>query len=342
MLSPFTGKEMTIQKEWRSMTYKKEAFRVCFHTWKCENTGEQFEDEHFAQLNYDQVQNQYRAKYAIPYKEEIISIREKYELSALKMSQILGFGDNTYRQYEAGEMPTQSNARLILVASNPVEFRHMVRISNIDETLREKLNKRIEHLIRSEMQNSDKQILSNYFFGVERPSIDSGFRMPDMEKFGEMVLFFAERVQPWKTKLNKLLFYADFMCFGATGKSISGIKYRAIPMGPVPDKFQTLFEFLSNTNVVDITASYFCNGGIGEQFFPAKGRKFNTSLFTEQEKNVLCVVAEKFQTTTTDEIIEISHKEKGWIENIGNHALINYLYAFDLTDSRGDLESPRE
>jgi hypothetical protein len=63
MQSPFTGKEMTIQKELRTLTFKKDEFRICFHTWKCEDTGEQFEDDVFARLNYDQVQNQYRAKY---------------------------------------------------------------------------------------------------------------------------------------------------------------------------------------------------------------------------------------------------------------------------------------
>ena len=330
MLSPFTGKEMSIQKEWRTMTYKKEEFRVCFHTWKCEDTGEQFEDDHFAQLNYDQVQNQYRAKYAIPFKEEIAGIRVKYELSAIKMSHILGFGDNTYRQYEAGEMPTQANARLILMAANPVDFKNMVKISNLDDVMNEKLTKRIDHLLQEEIRNTDKRMLESYFLGMQRPSVYSGFRMPDLDKFAEMVFFFSEKLQPWKTKLNKLLFYADFLCFGMSGKSISGVNYRAIPMGPVPDKFQTLFEFLNNTQVVEINTSYFTNGGIGEQFFPAKERKFNSALFTEQEINSLVAVAERFKSVSTDDIIEISHKEKAWLDNKDKLDLIDYLYAFDL------------
>jgi len=151
-----------------------------------------------------------------------------------------------------------------------------------------------------------------------------------LDKFAEMVFFFSEQLQPWKTKLNKLLFYADFHCFGNSGKSISGVNYRAISMGPVPDKFQTLFEFLNNTNVVEINSSYFTNGGIGEQFFPARERKFNSSLFTDQENKSLFEVAERFKSTTTDEIIEISHKEKAWLDNKDKLDLINYLYAFDL------------
>lgn len=328
MLSPFTGKEMTIQKEWRTMTYKKEAFEVCFHTWKCEDTGEQFEDDHFAQLNYDQVQNQYRAKYSIPFKEEIAAIREKYDLSAIRMSQILGFGDNTYRQYEAGEMPTQANARLILIASKPVEFKHMVRISNIDESLRDKVNKRIEHLIQLETKAINQKILQDYLFRTDCPSVYSGFKAPDLEKLAEMVFFFTEKLQPWKTKLNKLLFYADFYNFRKTLKSISGINYIAYEMGPVPDNFQSLFEYLSNSNIVNIKTSYF-QEGIGEKFIPTD-RVFNKYLFSEEELDSLYFVANKFKETSTNDIIEYSHKEKAWLENNVDRNYINYLYAFDL------------
>ena len=63
MLSPITGKEMIAQHEWRTMTYKGEEFNVCFYYWKCLDTGEQFEDEEFAVLNYEQVLNQYKNKH---------------------------------------------------------------------------------------------------------------------------------------------------------------------------------------------------------------------------------------------------------------------------------------
>ena len=88
MKSPFTGKEMSIQKEWRTMNFRKDEFKVLFHSYKCIETGEQFEDDAFAQLNFNQLVNQYREKYSIPFPEEIITIREKYDISASKMSEI--------------------------------------------------------------------------------------------------------------------------------------------------------------------------------------------------------------------------------------------------------------
>ena len=50
-------------------------------------------------------------KYAIPFPDEIKRVRELYGISALRMSKLLGFGDNQYRKYEEGEMPSVSNGK---------------------------------------------------------------------------------------------------------------------------------------------------------------------------------------------------------------------------------------
>ncbi len=70
-----------------------------------------------------QAYNQYRDKYNLPFPEEIKEIRAKYGVSATKMSEILGFGINSYRNYENGEVPNQSNANLIQLAKNPIQFK---------------------------------------------------------------------------------------------------------------------------------------------------------------------------------------------------------------------------
>jgi len=45
-------------------------------------------------------------------------------------------------------------------------------------------------------------------------SIDSGFKQLDLVKLANVVLYFASNISDmWKTKLNKLLFYSDFICF---------------------------------------------------------------------------------------------------------------------------------
>lgn len=331
MKSPFTGKEMRVVKEWQTLTYRKEEFKILFHSFLCEETGKKFEDENFAQLNYNQLINQYRAKYTIPSPEVIKQIREKYKLSATKMSEILGLGINSYRLYESGEIPSQSNAKLIQLAENPLEFRRLVDLcGTIDSVFRTKTLHRINALIEQQNENKFGTQFENHFFGNRFPNAYTGYMNPSLVKFSEMVKFFTEKMEPWKTKLNKLLFYADFEMFKRTGFGISGVTYCAIPMGPAPDKFGLLFEYLADSDEIDIWYTNFKDGGTGEQFKPHPGRKFNSKFFNEQELKVMEFIAEKFSAVSTNRIIEMSHKEKAWIENEAEKGLIDYRYSFEL------------
>lgn len=331
MKSPFTGKEMSIVKEWRTMSFRKDEFKVFFHSYQCEDTGEQFEDDAFSQLNYNQLVNQYRVKYNIPFPEQIIAIHEKYNLSAAKMSEILGFGTNGYRQYENGEVPSQSNAKLIQLAEDPHEFKKLVDYcAALDQKVSEKIHRTVENLIEEQRKIKFEKQLEEYLFGSCLPNALTGFKAPDFNKFSEMVVFFTEKLQPWKTKLNKLLFYADFIMYKQTGYSISGVQYRAIPMGPVPNNFNSIYEYLANKGEVDIYYSNFHDGGIGEKFKPNANNLFNSALFNDVELEILNSVVERFKNISTNEIIEISHKEKAWIENNADRKLIDYKYGFEL------------
>ena len=247
MKSPFTDKEMSIVKEWRTLSFRKDEFNVLFHSYKCEDTGERFEDDTFAQLNYNQLVNQYRVKYSIPFPEQISSIREKYNLSAAKISEILGFGTNGYRQYEGGEVPSQSNAKLIQLADDPHEFKKLVNYcTTLDQKSIEKTHKTIDNLLEEQKKNKFEKQLENYFFDACHPTNLTGFKSPDFKKFSEMIVYFTIKLEPWKTKLNKLLFYADFSMYKQSGFSMSGVQYRAISMGPVPVNFNSIFEYLAN------------------------------------------------------------------------------------------------
>jgi uncharacterized phage-associated protein len=87
---------------------------------------------------------------------------------------------------------------------------------------------------------------------------------------------------------------------------------------------------LANNDDVDIYYTTFSDGGTGEQFKPNSKREFNSELFTENELQILENIAERFKNTSTNEIIEISHKEKAWQENKDEKKIIDYKYSFDL------------
>ncbi|MEX0810790.1 MAG: type II TA system antitoxin MqsA family protein [Chitinophagales bacterium] len=331
MKSPITGKEMKLIKEKRSMNFRKETFDVIFHYYKCEDSNEQFTTTSLDEVNMNQLYNQYRDMFNIPFPDEISRIRKKYGLSAAKMSEILGFGVNSYRQYEADEMPSTANAKLIQMADTPKSFIEMVELcGTLDEKTKEKYIKKAQLLEEDRKRNIFKLNLKEYLLGDHLADIYSGYRNPDFEKFSEMVVYFSEKLKPFKTKLNKLLFYSDFLMHKQSCYSISGVRYRAIDMGPVPNNFQSIFEYLENNNIIDISYIAFPNGN-GEQFINRNDRKFNKEIFTDAELSVLEKVAETFKDTSTNDIIEISHLEKAWKANKDEKKIISYEYAFDLS-----------
>ncbi len=331
MKSPITGKDMKLTKERRSIAFRKETFEIVFHYYKCEDSGEQFTTSSLDEVNMNQVYNQYRDKFNIPFPNEILRIREKYGLSAARMSEILGFGINSYRQYEAGEMPSVANSKLIQLVEDPKKFIDMVELSGtLDEKVKAKYALKAKLLAEEKKRNLFNLNFKEYLLGNHLPDIYSGYRNPNFEKFTEMVVFFSDKLSPFKTKMNKLLFYADFLMFKQSCFSISGVRYKAIDMGPVPNNFQSIFEYLANNDEIEIYHIEFPNGYTGEQFKARKERKFNADLFTEKELNNLEKVASVFKETSTGDIIELSHLEEAWKKNEKDKSLISYEYAFEL------------
>ncbi len=322
---------MTLCRERRSMEFRKDTFEIVFHYYQCEESGEQFTSTSLDEVNMNQVYNQYRDKFNIPFPDEITRIREKYDLSGTKMSEIMGFGVNTYRLYEAGEMPSVSNGKMIQMIDDPKNFIEMVELcSTLDEKSKVKYIQRAQSLIDEKQRNIFNLNFKDFLLGSHLADIYSGYRNPNFEKFTEMIVYFSEQLAPYKTKMNKLLFYSDFLMFKQSCFSISGMRYKALEMGPVPNNFQSIFEYLSNNEVIEICTTEFPGGYTGEQFKARSERPVNTALFSEEELKVLETIVKVFKTSDTCDIIEISHQEEAWLKNFKDKSIISYEYGFEL------------
>lgn len=331
MKSPYTGQKMELTQEQKSIEFRKETFEIIFHSYRCKDSGELFTTTSLDELNMNQVHNQYRHRFNIPFPDEITQIRKKYGLSASKISEILGFGINSYRQYESGEMPSISNAKLIKMIDEPDYFIDMVKLcSTLEDKHKLKYLHKAKELLEEKKRNITAFNFKEYLLGYQLADVYSGYRIPNLEKFTEMVIYFSTTLQPYKTKMNKLLFYSDFAMFKESSFSISGMRYAAIDRGPVPNNFQSIFEYLANNNDISIRTTEFPQGYSGEQFTPQKSRPFNAELFTELELKVLEKVANIFESTSTNDIINTSHLEDAWIKNEKIKSLISYEFAFNL------------
>jgi putative zinc finger/helix-turn-helix YgiT family protein len=332
MKSPFTDGEALLLSEKKTLEFRKDEFTITQFFYKCADTGETFTTDALDQVNINQLYNQYREKYGVPFPDEINQVREQYGLSATKMSEILGFGVNSYRQYESGDIPTVANGRLIQAAKDPEEFRKFIDDSKAILTEREyaRFVQKVEVLIEEKRKNLWDNLLTKQIFSHAKPTAFTGYRKPSIEKIAAMIACFSERITDlWKTKLNKLLFYADFLHYKRTGYSISGTAYRAIPFGPVPAEYDKLYVKLKDDTLADILFIEFDNGNYGEAIQAKK--KFEEDVFTPAERDTLNEVVLKFGSWNTKQLVNASHNESAWAENVGAYGLISYQeYAFEL------------
>ena len=322
--SPFVDGKAILRRKASSLQFRKNDYTIAEHYYKCEETHNEFTTSETDNINLTQVYNQYRDKYGLPFPGQIKDIRKKYGISARKMSEILGLGTNSYRLYEQGEVPSVGNGRLILAAEDPTAFKRFLVASAefIDGKEYKKLDDRIDSLIDS-IQNRDYSNLaeSNLFKKIV-PDQYTGYRLPNLERISNMISFFSERMRTWKTKLNKLLFYSDFLSYKHFGHGISGIDYRAINLGPVPSSFDRMYELIDEGDLLHREYIEYECGHFGEYFVPLI--TFNDSLFEKEEIEIMSIVSEKFKNTKSEEMIEISHQEPAWKENIGEKSIISY------------------
>ena len=266
------------------------------------------------EANIFQVYNQYRVKHGIPFPDEISGLREHYGLSAAKMSQILGFGINQYRMYEDGEVPSVSNARTIIAAREKEVFMSFVEASKSE--MSEQEYQRIRKKVKA--ANGD-------YKPIVQPSEYTGFRSLSTDKVANVVRLIISTIgSTFVTKMNKLLFYADFIHYKKHGYGITGITYKALPFGPVPERWGTIYSSLSG---IDMEEFVYPSGQSGVKLEAIEN---TDNILNESELSTVEKVCTLFSNMSAGEISQTSHLEKGWIENKDTRASISYQDAFAL------------
>ena len=300
-------------QEVRTTTFRKEEFPY-IHTGIIDEDGEMWTTTEMDEANIFQVYNQYRLKHGIPFPDEIAGIREHYGLSASKMAQILGFGINQYRMYEDGEVPSVSNARTIIAAREKDVFMTFVEASKSEMSEQEyqRIKKKVE-------------AVDGDYKSIVRPSEYTGFRSLSTDKVANVVRLIISNIgSTFVTKMNKLLFYADFIHYKKHGYGITGITYKALPFGPVPEHWGTLYSSLPG---IDMEEFVYPSGQSGIKL---EATENSDNILNDSELNTIERVCSLFSNMSAGEISKTSHLEKGWIENKDNRSAISYQEAFGL------------
>lgn len=324
MKSPFTGGNVVLQQEKSELIFRKEKFEYISLHYLCEDTGERFTTTSIDEINLSQVYNQYRIKYGIPFPDEIRNIRLFYDLPASKMSEILGFGDNQYRLYENGDMPSEANGKILHSIKEPSVFK--VFVENAKNQFSQKEYEKICEKLKKATEHNETFLAEKLIFDSYPRSLYNGYAIQSYYKLKNIILYFIEQCNGlFNTKMNKLLFYTDFYSYKTYGYGISGLAYKAIHFGPVPVRWDRVYSLIDDVypEIVE-----FSSGNCGTKL--CSDLSADMSCFTEEERTILDIVLSKFKNTSASEISELSHNENAWENYYNTNQMINYNEAFTL------------
>jgi len=312
-----------------SILYRKEQFNVTEHFYKCTVCSREFTTTETDTLSLLQVYNQYREKYGILFVEEIIEIREKYGLSASKMSEILGLGINSYSNFERGEVPSAAIGNYIGTISDPEVFLTLFEKGKdlFSDKVYEKTKQRI-----LDLKIEPRNVVTGPLNWFNKPNRFTGFRKVQCNKLENLIkILIKECKQEFndRLKLNKLLFYTDFFNYKENGASITGLTYRAIPYGPAPTYYDNILAWLMNEDVLISNWIKDENSSAHEVFeIQSDG---NMDVFTLEERETIETIIRNFKDISSWDLVDLSHQETAWKELETNHELISYQeYAFEV------------
>ena len=146
-------------------------------------------------------------------------------------------------------------------------------------------------------------------FGVTLEEL-SGAMVPNYEKYKQMVLAYLRagadsRGKVPKTKLAKLLYLADFAWFYKNLKSMSGMQYRRIQFGPVPDLYFRALDELFEEGQIHVE-----HKDEMQLISPVEGAKdASRDLLSQDERALISDIAKKWRGKRTQEIVGFTHRQ---------------------------------
>lgn len=308
------GEEITLD-----VTYRK--CLDCIAEWENLEDGD----------DLDMAYRIYRERHNMLQPEDIKELRKQYDLTQSELSKLLGCGLVTITRYEKGMLQSTVHDNMLKLMEEPRNL-HAMLLQSPHVIPEEKYNRLISFLSDRMLSRSCEDIINikhSYESGIL-----SGYSKFDLNKCKQIILYMCDNDGTLKTKLNKELFYCDNLHYKYHNKSITGLRYRAIKYGPVPENYNLIFNTLVAEGLLEV--EHIDYGYANEYGEDVVGHKYKSltepdlSVFTPEEIKVLQQVKEYFADWSSSDIVDYSHKEDAYKYTEAND-LISYKYAAGLS-----------
>lgn len=317
---------LEIRKEIREVEIKGRNISYEAEYYFCPDMEEEFEEGDLININLNRARDAYRKAVGLLTIQDIVDIRQKFNLSQKDLAILLGMGEITITRIESKVIQDKSTDDSIRrIAVDPLFLLEKL------EANKEKLGKKYS-LVKALLNQKEevsiylKRILNIYYMEISKDKNITGNMILNLQKIENMILYFLKNCNNvYKTKLNKLMWYADFRNYQKNDESITGLAYIHKPFGAVPVGIDEMLKCFESIEIEEKE-----NEEKGYTYFDIKPlRDSDLSIFTADELETLKSISNKFKDFGNREISEYMHLETAYTQTLDNER-IEYEFAREL------------
>ena len=281
--------------------------------------------------NTERINKIYRKKLDIIKPQDIIKLREKYNISQRELTAILGFGKMTINRYERGAIPTKSQSDYLkLLFENEEEFINKTKESYKQQNINQKTYEKIVKVttsneqIKNDIQDLYRQMINNKL--SRKPDIYNGYKTFDLKVVENIISYIASKVDNLTiTSLNKYLWFIDILSFNKRGIAITGLTYQHQQYGPTI--IEQKYKEISLLDEKFIRTDY--EDENGTRTIIKSNNNYDLSSLNSNEIEIINKVIKFLKNKNVNVISELSHNEEGW-KKTKQFENISFEYAMKL------------
>jgi putative zinc finger/helix-turn-helix YgiT family protein len=291
----------------------------------CDKADEVYEDERQISLNGIAMKNAYREKMGLLTSHQIAAIRARYGISQSDLCLLLGWGAKTITRYESHQVQDIAHDTILRKLDSDPEWFLQLLHAEKGALSAASYTKYMETGTLLFEQNHDlylkSAIMSKYARFLHNPEATGGKAL-SLDVVVDMIHYYANSsmvTSLYRVKLMKMLWYADALSYKRHGHAISGMAYRALPMGAVPVAYESIVD-LSAIRCEEIEMG----DGTAYRFLPTEDNEYPH--LTSEDMEVLDTVIQRFGRVSKNEIVDTMHQEDAYIET-APYDIIQFKYA---------------
>lgn len=257
--------------------------------------------------NLMNARNAYRKAHCLLTSEDIVAIRGKYGLSQVDLAKLLGWGEATISRYESKAIQDEAYDNMLrIICDNPLVAMELLQKNSEQFAGLKKMS--IKQRIMANLDEDGREYLQrkaleSEYVGYQEPCDANGMMQLDIQKLELVISYYASRIfKLYKVKLMKMLWYADSLSFKNFGQSMTGLVYCHDEMGALPIGHYKIGG-LQNVKMEEEF------DGDSSKYRFLSNPKLDESKLSDEEKQILDKVIDKFKTWNATQIIDYMHEE---------------------------------